>query len=105
MGGRATDVLIPRAEATIAPGAVADHAAHGQAPSAPTTAQPAQPSAPLETSAMDLLMRLLQDPVAAERIGADPALRALVEGLIEALPDEHRGHLRSMLPQPAQNRD
>jgi hypothetical protein len=98
MGGPATDVLIPPAAATIAPGAVMDHAAHGQAPSAAGAAPEAQPSAAIETTAMDLLMRLLQDPVTRERIATDSSLRALVDALIEGLPSEHHGHLRSMLP-------
>jgi len=104
MGGHATDVLIARAEATVARGATTDHAAHGQAPSAAPPTQPAAP-APIETSAMDLLMRLLQDPVASERIGGDPALRAVVEALIEALPAEHHAHLRAMLPQAGSTRN
>jgi len=100
MGGPSVGVLVPLPQATAERGAVlGDHAMHAQTPGADAApgAGAQSPEGTLDTATLNLLMRLLGDPVALERIAADASLRGLVVTLIDALPEEHREHLRMML--------
>ena len=50
-----------------------------------------------QTRMMDMYMRMLGDSVIRQRIQKDTALFRMMEQAIEAMPAEHREHMRSML--------
>lgn len=68
------------------------HAGHAAPDSSTTTA------AGHDSAMMDLHMRMLADPVIRERIKADTAMLRVMRESIDAMPAEHREHMRSLLP-------
>ena len=128
MGGPAVGFLPGWATPTIARGTPAAEAmksmSHGAAPGmaampampgmnhpaarpAPDTTHAAMPgmtmgdggnSGAMTDAMMNLLMRLTSDAVVRERIAVDTAFRRTLTEMIDQMPEEHRAHMRGMLP-------
>ena len=75
-----------------------EHAGHV---AADTTKPASAPNADPATALMELYMRLLADSAVVERLRSDSTLLRTVRESIEAMPAEHREHMRGMLPAPA----
>ena len=80
--------------ATPAPAAADQHAAHAAPPAGSATAAG---HAGHDTTAMQLHMRMLADPVIRARIVADTAMHRMVMGMMNAMPVEHRAHMMQLM--------
>jgi hypothetical protein len=91
--GADTSTRAARADTTRA-----GHEAHGE------VQRPAaghRDTSAMHAEMMELHMRMLEDPVIRQRILADTAMRRMMSSMIQQMPEEHRGHMESMMRAPA----